>query len=49
LDAKGKPGERTVGVYDRPAGADRPRWLRTAIIVVAVVVAVALVMMYVGR
>jgi hypothetical protein len=44
-----KPIERTVGVYDRPPGADRPRWIRTAIIVVAVVIAVGLVVMYMSR
>ena len=44
-----KPIERTVGVYDRPPGADRPQWIRTAIIVVAVVIVVGLVMMYLSR
>jgi hypothetical protein len=49
VDAKRKPGERTIGIYDRPATPARPQWLRTAIVIVAIAVAVALMVMYVSR
>jgi len=49
LDDKTKPGPRKVGVYDRPASADRPRNLSKIVMIVGVVVAIVLVAMYLMR
>jgi hypothetical protein len=39
-------GRKSVGVYDRPASADRPRTLKVALVLLALVAAAAVVFFY---
>jgi len=49
LNEQAKPGERKVGVYDRPASADRPRNLPKIVMIIGVVIAVVVAAMYLMR
>jgi len=49
LKDQAKPGERKVGVYDRPASADRPRNVSKIVMIIGVVIAVVVAAVYFMR